>query len=321
MQSFLDNVLRFEEINKKYSKLCELLTYEEVLLDKKLFLNYQKQKQSLEEIALKYQDYLNLKKDVKSLEDEIKNVDISEKELFVLELENNKKEILTKQKELINILNKFNAEIQEIIIEVNANKTEISKQILNTIQKGFNLFCIENNFEFNCDGNENKKQIKIKGFNVKELFKNEVGLHKSLTEPNENYCQVFVYESLQNNFSFDEDDITITTCRSSGAGGQHINTTDSAIKVVHNKTGLTSVSQDERSQFQNKQKALERLKEKVEKYYLEHLQKEVEKQKREQVKLIKNNFVAKTYDFENGKIIKANKQVILLKNFLQGSEL
>ena len=51
MQSFLDNVLRFEEINNKYNKLCELLTYEEVLLDKKLFLNYQKQKQSLEEIA------------------------------------------------------------------------------------------------------------------------------------------------------------------------------------------------------------------------------------------------------------------------------
>ena len=40
MQSFLDNVLRLEEINNKYNKLCELLNYEEVLLDKKLFLNY-----------------------------------------------------------------------------------------------------------------------------------------------------------------------------------------------------------------------------------------------------------------------------------------
>ena len=130
-----------------------------------------------------------------------------------------------------------------------------------------------------------------------------------------------MYDNLQNNFSFNESDLTITTCRSSGAGGQHINTTDSAIKVTHNPTGITAVSQDERSQFQNKQKALERLKEKLTKYYLDKNKKEVEKQKKEQINLIKNNFVAKTYDFENGKIIKANKQVVLLKNFLQGSEL
>jgi hypothetical protein len=74
-------------------------------------------------------------------------------------------------------------------------------------------------------------------------------------------CQVFVIE--KSNFQdqeFNLDDVEITTMRSSGAGGQHINTTDSAIRVVHKKTNIICVCQNERSQFQNKQKALENLK-------------------------------------------------------------
>ena len=321
MQSFEEIKNNLNEIYNKYSKLCELLTYEEVLLDKKLFLNFQKQKQILEPIALKYKEYLTLVNEIKILETEIEKLETKEKEIFVLELENSKNKQEKEQKELVSLINKFNAEMQEIIVEIIANKNEESKQILTNLKNGFKEFCNKNNFEINCEENESKVNLQIKGLNVKEIFKSEIGLHKGLAETNGSYCQVFVYDSLKTNFIFNENEITITTCRSSGAGGQHINTTDSSIKVTHNKTGLTAVSQDERSQFQNKQKAIERLKEKLEKYYLDSSQKQIEKQKKEQINLIKNNCIVKTYDFENGKIIKQNKQIILLKNFLQGNEL
>ena len=64
-------------------------------------------------------------------------------------------------------------------------------------------------------------------------------------------------------FKIDPKDITIQTKRASGAGGQHVNTTDSAVRVVHNPTGIEAQSQDERDQHRNKSLALERLHQRV----------------------------------------------------------
>ena len=314
MQSFNENdKLQLEEISKKYKKLCELLNYEEVLVDKKLFLNFHKQKQLIEPIFIMYQDILSLTENLKNFEIELKNFNNDDKKLFVLEIENIKKDILKKEKDLAIQLNKFESKQENLTIEVIANKTENSLKILKLLKNGYNSFCVKNNLNIVNFNNENKIQINI--------FKNEIGLHSCLPNVNEDNCQVFVYNNKNKNFVFDEKDIIINTCRSSGAGGQHVNTTDSAIKVTHKETGLTAICQDERSQFQNKQKAIQRLKEKLEKYYLDISKKEIEKQKKEQLEKIKKKVIIKWYDFESNKITKFNKQIFLIKDFLAGDEI
>src|SRR4051794_15237680 len=108
----------------------------------------------------------------------------------------------------------------------------------------------------------------IKGESVFKCLKNEAGVHCVKRVPQTGKGKkhtstatvVVLPEPRDIVLNIQESDLKYETCRSSGAGGQHVNTTDSAVRVVHVPTGIIAVSQDGRSQHDNKKKALEVLK-------------------------------------------------------------
>ena len=128
--------------------------------------------------------------------------------------------------------------------------------------------------------------IEIKGEYAYGLLKSEMGVHRlvrispfdSNSRRHTSFASVFIYPIIDNDIeiNINENEIRVDTYRASGAGGQHVNKTDSAVRITHLETGITVQCQNQRSQLKNKNTALKLLKSKLYKLKLDEIDKDLD---------------------------------------------
>jgi len=170
----------------------------------------------------------------------------------------------------------------------------------------------------------------ISGHNVHRMLQHEAGTHRVQRVP-ETETQGRVHTSAvtvavlmepdeEDEIDLDEKDLKIDTYRASGAGGQHVNTTDSAVRITHIPTGTVVYCQQERSQHKNRDKAMRLLQAKIADYQREKSSKERSELRQTQVGSGDRSERIRTYNFPQNRVTdhRINLNLYKLDAILQG---
>lgn len=291
MQGIDEIVKDVDAIFNRFRRINELLLFEEVTADKKLFLQLSKEKNEIENICVVYERYLKAKDDL-SLAEAMLEFEGGDKQFLLAEKENAEVKIKNLESEIIELYSLLDAKIQKIVVQVDNCGGVLAEVLIADICFGLEKLALDKGLELEKLGNNS---FAICGLNAKEYFMDEVGCHYAKSQKGDGKCFVYVLNGDADIMPFSDKDVRIDTLRSSGAGGQHINTTDSAVRATHIPTGISVVNGEERSQIQNKREALARLKERVESHYKELKQQSLNSQKKKQLSVYKG--VTKTYNY------------------------
>lgn len=327
------------KIKKRYDELTELIAKPEIIADNNEWKKLVKERNSIEDIALAHD---KLEKLVKEKEEEEKVIaeekDHDMKKLFEEDLFETKKKIEELEEEIkVLLLPKDENDESNVIVEIRAAAGGEESALFGAVlMKMYTRFAERKYWTVEMIdvsetelGGIKEAVFLIKGKNAYKFLKYESGVHRVQRVPetetqgrvHTSTVTVAILPEVQDvDFEINEKDIKIDTYRSSGAGGQHVNKTDSAIRITHFPTGIVVACQDERSQIKNRERAMSILKSKLYDYYKTQQDKEYAENRRSQVGTGDRSERIRTYNYPQGRITdhRINYSIYNMDDFLDG---
>ena len=324
--------VRFDELQQEIVK-------PEVIADNKLYKKYTQEYTNITPIVELYEKYNKITNDIALAEELIKSE--SDNEMIRLlheEIYENKDKLNALDEEAkILLLPVDENDNKNVIVEIRAGAGGEEASLFGMVlYRMYTRYAERHHWRVEViDINETElggikeASFLIKGNGAYKRLKFESGVHRVQRVP-ETESQGRIHTSTATvavlpeqedvDIEIDEKDIKIDTYRSSGAGGQHVNKTDSAIRITHFPTGIVVSCQDERSQIKNREKAMIVLKNKLYDYYRTQADEEYAQNRRTQVGTGDRSERIRTYNYPQGRLTdhRINYTVYNLEAFLDG---
>ena len=312
---------KLKEIKERYLEVESLLSLPGSTSDMALYKKYGKEYKALGKIVSEYEDYLNVVVGLK----EAKNIFEKEKDEEFKELAKKEIEELNKKKSFIEsrlkilLIPKDPNDEKNIILEIRGGAGGDEAAIFaGDLLRMYELFSEKLNWKFNIisftpgtSGGYKEIVCNIEGEDVYGKMKYEAGAHRVQRVP-ETETQGRVHtsaatvavllEAEEIDLKIEPSEIRKDTFRASGAGGQHVNKTESAVRLTHEPSGIVVECQDGRSQHANYDKALKVLRSKLYEKEIEKRDKEIAGKRKLMVGSGDRSDKIRTYNYPQGRV-------------------
>ena len=325
-----------EEIEIKYEDLTKKISYPEVISNQEEWRKMMKEHSDIEPIVLKYREYKSVKKNFEDSKEMLNDPDM--KDLAEMEMLDAKDKLPVLESELkILLIPKDPDDDKNVICEIRGGAGGDEAALFSaTLFRMYSMYCDRKGWKLDVL-NENSTELggykeisfMITGKGAYSRLKFESGVHRVQRVPDTeasgrihtSTASVSILPEVGDvEININPADVKMEVFRASGAGGQHVNKTSSAVRLIHIPTGMVVECQSERSQFQNRDYAMKLLQSKLYEKEKAERDQEIDSARRSQIGNADRSEKIRTYNYPQGRITdhRIGFSVFKFQNFLDG---